>query len=201
MLSDLHLDNPRVMTALQEVLSAYDAMEDERSVPKLFVLCGNFRSRPWLFNGEAMREYTGAPCIPAGSRPFLQFRLTCSERAPPPELFASLASLLATFETLLATSHFLLIPGPTDPWSSAALPRPPLPTALLKPLLSKIPNVTLGSNPCRVRWFSQEIVIFRDDLMGRMMRNAVRFPAEEGGGAGGRKGDLRKAVESQFARL
>ncbi|BGP57875.1 hypothetical protein JCM8202_001771 [Rhodotorula sphaerocarpa] len=168
MLSDLHLDNPRVMTALQEVLSAYDAMEDERSVPKLFVLCGNFRSRPWLFNGEAMREYT--------------------------ELFASLASLLATFETLLATSHFLLIPGPTDPWSSAALPRPPLPTALLKPLLSKIPNVTLGSNPCRVRWFSQEIVIFRDDLMGRMMRNAVRFPAEEGGGAGGRKGDLRKAL-------
>lgn len=59
-----------------------------------------------------------------------------------------------------------------------------------------MPNVTLGSNPCRIRWFSQEIVIFRDDLMGRMMRNAVRFPAEEGGGTGGRKGDLRKAVSS-----
>ena len=110
------------------------------------------------------------------------------------DLFASLASLLASFETLLACSHFLLVPGPTDPWSSAALPRPPLPTALLKTLLSKVPNVTLGSNPCRIRWFSQEIVIFRDDLMGRMMRNAVRFPAEEGGGTGGRKGDLRKAV-------
>ncbi|GAA5970423.1 hypothetical protein JCM8115_004552 [Rhodotorula mucilaginosa] len=167
LLSDLHLDNPRVMTALGEVLSAYNDM-DEKSVPKLFVLCGNFRSRPWLFNGEAMRDYT--------------------------DLFASLAGLLASFETLLACSHFLLVPGPTDPWSSAALPRPPLPTALLKPLLSKVPNVTLGSNPCRIRWFSQEIVIFRDDLMGRMMRNAVRFPAEEGGGTGGRKGDLRKAL-------
>lgn len=111
-----------------------------------------------------------------------------------PDLFTSLASLLASFETLLACSHFLLVPGPTDPWSSAALPRPPLPSALLKSMISKVPNLTLGSNPCRIRWFSQEIVVFRDDLMGRMMRNAVRFPTEEGGRAGGRKGDLRKAV-------
>lgn len=60
LLSDLHLDNPRVVTALREVLSVYNDM-DEKSVPKLFVLCGNFRSRPWLFNGDAMREYTGKP--------------------------------------------------------------------------------------------------------------------------------------------
>lgn len=115
------------------------------------------------------------------------------------ELFASLATLLSSFETLLAVSHFLLIPGPTDPWSSAALPRPALPAALLKPLLSKVPNVTLGSNPCRIRWFSQEIVVFRDDLMGRMMRNAVRFPAQEGEeDGGGKKTDLRKAVRQGF---
>lgn len=63
LLSDLHLDNPRVMTALGEVLSAYNDM-DEKSVPKLFVLCGNFRSRPWLFNGEAMRDYTGKSLDP-----------------------------------------------------------------------------------------------------------------------------------------
>lgn len=109
------------------------------------------------------------------------------------ELFANLSKLLTTFENLLAFSHFLLIPGPTDPWSSAALPRPPIPEPLAKSLIAKIPNLTLGSNPCRVRWFSQEIVVFRDDLMGRMMRNAVRFPTEDGEG-GGRKGDLRKAV-------
>ncbi|GAA5849550.1 hypothetical protein JCM9279_007266 [Rhodotorula babjevae] len=162
-LSDLHLDNAKVLAALRDVLGAYNDM-DAGSIPRLFVLCGNFRSRPWLFDGEAMREYS--------------------------ELFATLASLLSSFPALLAASHFLLIPGPTDPYSSAALPRPALPDSLAKPLLARIPNLTLGSNPCRVRWLSQELVFFRDDVMGRMMRNAVRFPAEEPGS----KGDLRKAL-------
>ncbi|GAA5968677.1 hypothetical protein JCM11641_007722 [Rhodosporidiobolus odoratus] len=163
-LSDLHLDSAKVLDALRDVLGVYNDM-DEKSIPKLFVLCGNFRSRPWLFDGEAMREYT--------------------------ELFTTLANLLTSFPALLASSHFLLIPGPTDPWSSAALPRPALPEALVKALLAKIPNLTLGSNPCRIRWFSQEIVVFRDDSMGRMMRNAVRFPGEE---EGAKKGDLKKAL-------
>lgn len=57
-LSDLHLDSPKVMSGLQQLLQVYDQME-EKEIPKLFVLCGNFRSRPWLFDGEAMREYTG----------------------------------------------------------------------------------------------------------------------------------------------
>lgn len=58
-LSDLHLDNAKVLAALRDVLGVYNDM-DEKSIPRLFVLCGNFRSRPWLFDGEAMREYTGA---------------------------------------------------------------------------------------------------------------------------------------------
>jgi len=58
-LSDLHLDNAKVLAALRDVLGAYNDMEP-RSIPRLFVLCGNFRSRPWLFDGEAMREYSGA---------------------------------------------------------------------------------------------------------------------------------------------
>ncbi|GAA6062035.1 hypothetical protein JCM10212_005468 [Sporobolomyces blumeae] len=164
-LSDLHLDNPKVVTALRKVLTVYDEM-DHDDVPRLFVLCGNFRSRPWLADGDNLREYT--------------------------DLFAQLASLLASFPTLLSLSHFLLVPGPTDPYSSLTLPRPALPEALLKPLVAKVPNLSLGSNPCRVRWFSQELVIFRDDLMRRMMRNAVRFSDEDGQGV--KRGDLRKAL-------
>ncbi|GAA5874227.1 hypothetical protein JCM1840_000608 [Sporobolomyces johnsonii] len=167
-LSDLHLDNPKILAALRKVLGVYNDM-DEKSIPRLFVLCGNFRARPWVADGENMREYA--------------------------DLFAALASLLSSFPSLLAHSHFLLIPGPTDPWSSSTLPRPALPAPLLKALVAKIPNLTLGSNPCRIRWFSQEIVVFRDDLMARMMRNAVRFGSEEDGAEGGRKKrDLRKAL-------
>lgn len=186
------------MSGLQRVLQVYDEM-DEKEIPKLFVLCGNFRSRPWLFDGEAMREYTGesARLTLVGSTQWIcdvdtdGTPLTVLNASA--ELFAGLSKLLTSFENLLAFSHFLLIPGPTDPWSSAALPRPPIPEPLAKALIAKVPNLTLGSNPCRIRWFSQEIVVFRDDLMGRMMRNAVRFPTEDGDG-GGRKGDLRKAV-------
>lgn len=56
-LSDLHLDNPKILAALRSVFSVYEEMDGVR--PSLFILCGNFRSRPFLFDGEAMREYTG----------------------------------------------------------------------------------------------------------------------------------------------
>lgn len=57
-LSDLHLDNHKIMGALEKLLSAYESMDDSDK-PSLFVLCGNFRSRPFLYDGEATREYQG----------------------------------------------------------------------------------------------------------------------------------------------
>lgn len=103
------------------------------------------------------------------------------------DLFSTLAKLLSSFPSLLGHSRFLLIPGPTDPWSSLLLPRPALPASMVKALKDKVPNITFGSNPCRIRYFSQEIVVFREDMMGRLMRNKVRMGNNEGG-------DLRKAV-------
>jgi DNA polymerase epsilon subunit 2 len=167
------------------MLGVYDEME-EKEIPRLFILCGNFRSRPWLADGENIREYTGEYIL-RGSAFLLPTNEDITLKL---DLFAQLANLLSSFPSLLSHSQFLLVPGPTDPWSSSVLPRPPLPETLLKALLAKIPNVTLGTNPCRVRWFSQEIVVFRDDLMARMMRNAVRFVGDEGV----KKGDLKKAV-------
>ena len=184
-LSDLHLDNHKILAALRSVLEAYEGMDDI-SKPSLFVLCGNFRTRPFLFDGEATREYTGASHLIS-----LQQLIKADKRART-ELFATLATLLLAFPSLLAHSRFLLVPGPTDPWSSLTLPRPALPASMVKSLADKIPTITFGSNPCRVRYFSQEIVIFREDIMGRMMRNAVRLGGEK-------DTDLRKAV-SVFPR-
>ncbi|KAK4057456.1 DNA-directed DNA polymerase epsilon, subunit B [Microbotryomycetes sp. JL221] len=161
-LSDLHLDNHKIVIALQEMLTVYENADDGEK-PILFVLCGNFRSRPFLYDGEATKEYQ--------------------------ELFAKLASLLAAFPRLINCSRFLLVPGPTDPWSSNVLPRPPLPQSLVKPLIAKLPHVSFGSNPCRIRYFSQELVVFREDTMSRMMRNAVRIGETSSSAA-----DLRKAL-------
>lgn len=59
---------------------------------------------------------------------------------------------------------------------------------MVEALSDKVPNITFGSNPCRIRYFSQEIVVCREDMMGRMMRNAVRM------GESAQGTDLRKAV-------
>lgn len=45
-----------------------------------------------------------------------------------------------------------------------------------------------ASNPCRIKFCAQEIVIFREDTMARMLRNTVRVKqAAEGD-------DLRRFV-------
>jgi DNA polymerase epsilon subunit 2 len=40
-------------------------------------------------------------------------------------------------------------------------------------LKAKVPKIHFASNPCRIKFFDQEIVIFREDSMARMLRNAV----------------------------
>lgn len=70
------------------------------------------------------------------------------------------------------------------------LPQSPLPPLMVRELVRRVPNITFGSNPCRIRYFTQEIVLFRDDVMSRMMRNAVHMGPEREGT------DLRKAVSA-----
>jgi hypothetical protein len=73
--------------------------------------------------------------------------------------------------------HFVFVPGPADPYdvSNLVLPRRPLPTFLTKGVREKLPKVTFASNPCRITFKSQEIVVFREDMMSRMLRNTVRL--------------------------
>ena len=76
--------------------------------------------------------------------------------------------------------YFIFVPGPNDPFdvSNLVLPRRALPNSLVSGLKSKLPKVSFPSNPCRISYKSSEIVIFRDDLMSRMLRNTVRLKAD-----------------------
>ena len=147
--SDLHLDKPEVLEGLRKVLFSDSRT---RNPSALYVFMGNFSSLPLneiLNNPSAYR---------AG--------------------FEALASLLADFPDITAKSHFVFIPGPCDPGSSNVLPRPPLPSSFVKSLLSNeaIPHVTFTSNPARIRFYSQEIVLFREDLSIRLGRRAILTP-------------------------
>jgi DNA polymerase epsilon subunit 2 len=92
--------------------------------------------------------------------------------------FNALTDLLVSLP-LLHSSHFIFVPGPLDPWSSTTLPRPALPPTLSARMTARIPNVRFVSNPCRLRYFGQEITICREDLMGRMVRGLVGVKSDE----------------------
>lgn len=88
------------------------------------------------------------------------------------------------------------MPGDNDPWAStfsggaaATLPRRGVPeifTSRVKRVFQQTKGEGAGeavwsSNPCRVGYFTQEIVVFRDDVVGRLRRNCVNFKKEDDG--------------------
>ncbi|KAF7035474.1 hypothetical protein CFC21_046349 [Triticum aestivum] len=149
-LSDVWLDSYETMEKLGVVLDGYESVE---VVPSLFVLMGNFCSRPCnlAFNS------------------FEELRLQ----------FGKLGEMIASRTRLKEHSRFLFIPGPDDAGPSKALPRCALPKYLIEELQKHIPNAIFVSNPCRVKFYTQEIVFFRQDLLYRMRRSCLIPPTTE----------------------
>ncbi len=56
--------------------------------------------------------------------------------------------------------------------------RPPLPQTLIGDFCDKVPSAMFTTNPCRIQYCTQEIVIFREDIVTKMCRNCVRFPSD-----------------------
>ncbi|KAI4238844.1 MAG: hypothetical protein LQ349_000814 [Xanthoria aureola] len=176
-LGEVNLDNSKTLAALKQVLGVY-ALEEAEQTPMAFVLIGNFTRYAVLAGG--------------GSGGSIEYK----------EYFDSLASVLSDHPTMLEDSTFVFVPGDNDPWASAfsagataVLPKRGLPemyTSRVKRAFAtanseaKRPtNQKLGgeaiwaTNPSRLTMFgpSQEMVIFRDDLSGRLRRKALRFEA------------------------
>lgn len=87
--------------------------------------------------------------------------------------FDALADLIASYPIITRSTHFVFVPGPLDITINSTLPRRQLLTTLTGKLKTKVHKVHFASNPCRIKFFDQEIVIFREDLMARMLRNVV----------------------------
>lgn len=144
-LSDVYLDQPRVMDKLRTMFTGYSTMP-----PSLFILCGNFNSQPY------------------GSNQYKTMK----------ESFQAFASLVSEFPSLLESTRFVFVPGPQDPGPGNIIPRPPIPESLVKVVTEKIPLASFTSNPCRIQYCTQEIVIFREDLINKMCRNSIHIPTD-----------------------
>jgi hypothetical protein len=104
------------------------------------------------------------------------------------ENFDSLADLIASYPIITRNTHFVLVPGPLDITGNSILPRRPLLSSFVSRMRNKVPKVRFATNPCRIKFFGQEIVIFREDTMARMLRNTIRVKQEAEGE------DLRRFV-------
>ncbi|KAK3192937.1 hypothetical protein Dsin_024247 [Dipteronia sinensis] len=149
-LSDIWLDNEETMGKLEIVLNRFESME---VVPSLFVFMGNFCSHPFNLSFHS----------------FSSLRLQ----------FGKLGQMIAAHPRLKDHSRFLFIPGPEDAGPSTALPRCALPKYLIEELQEYIPIAIFSSNPCRIKFYTQEIVFFRQDLLYRRRRSCLIFPSTE----------------------
>jgi len=92
------------------------------------------------------------------------------------EQFKLLGEMISQFSELASHSKFLFVPGPADPGSPNIFPRPPLPTHVTQDLAKLVPKAQFLTNPARVQYCTQEIVIFREDIVTKLCRNAIYFP-------------------------
>ncbi|KAL8795600.1 MAG: hypothetical protein Q9182_007514 [Xanthomendoza sp. 2 TL-2023] len=175
-LGEVNLDDSKTLGALKQVLAVY-ALEQADQTPMAFVLVGNFTRNAVLAGGG----------VSGGS---IEYK----------EYFDALASILADYSSILEDSTFVFVPGDNDPWASTfsagaatVLPKRALPemyTSRVKRVFATANmeakkstdqqfkgEAIWSTNPSRLTMFgpTQELVIFRDDISGRLRRKAIRF--------------------------
>ncbi|KAI5124943.1 hypothetical protein M0805_007370 [Coniferiporia weirii] len=144
-LSDVWLDHPETFHGLSNILNR---CVEAGAIPRVFILCGNFSSRG----------------ISQGSSREMQAYQ---------DNFDRLADLIASYPIIARSTHFVFVPGPLDITANSVLPRHHLLSSSVSKLKAKLTKPHFMSNPCRIKCFGQEIVIYREDVMARMLRNLV----------------------------
>nr|XP_020860447.1 DNA polymerase epsilon subunit 2 isoform X2 [Phascolarctos cinereus] len=116
--------------------------------PTCFIFCGNFSSAPYGKNHvQSLKDSLKA-----------------------------LADIICEYPNI-HQSRFVFVPGPEDPGPGSILPRPPLAESITNDFRQRVPFSVFTTNPCRIQYCTQEIIIFREDLVNKMCRNCVRFPS------------------------
>ena len=80
---------------------------------------------------------------------------------------------------LQENSKFVFVPGPGDAGPSSVLPQPPLRKQVTAALRERVPGAVFTSNPCRIRFYNQQVVIFRGNVQARMRRLCLVPPTGE----------------------
>ncbi|CAL8105535.1 unnamed protein product [Calicophoron daubneyi] len=167
LLGETRLDRSGCLERLSQLFGGYSSCS-----PVAFVLSGNFLSP----------DSTGRSCAERRTTLRRLFRqlITIYRNAFPDLSTASSGK----FSGSVQPPHLILVPGPEDPVCAPArlLPRPGLSIDLVqesegRPSLNGCPNwLHLASNPCRIRLYTREIVIFRAEYTRLLVRHCIHLP-------------------------
>ncbi|SCU83614.1 LADA_0C12508g1_1 [Lachancea dasiensis] len=156
--ADIFLDRIHIMEALRKVLTKL-----ETDPPLAIVFQGSFTSTP-LFPVMNSKNISATTAYKNN--------------------FDALALLLSNFERLINESTFVFVPGPNDPWTSMVSlgttgiwPQRPISSKFAQRVSRVCKKVIWASNPARIVYLSQELVLVRDDMNGRFKRHNILFPA------------------------
>ena len=161
----------------------FDNCVESNFIPKVIVLCGNFTSSGLAQgNSSDIQRYHGTSAHNSNRHSWTHLES---------DNFDSLADLIASYPVITQMTHFLFVPGPLDISANAVLPRRPLLSSFTTKLKTKVLRAHFGSNPCRIKFFGQEIVVYREDLMARLLRNLVGVKPDV------RNDDLKRFVSTK----
>eukprot|EP01083_Nonionella_stella_P040175 109185_1 len=135
---------------LRKLRELLTGLEEVR--PMLFVFMGNFCSKP-IGSSEDVQNYK--------------------------DRFNDLAALISEFPSHSQNASFMFIPGPSDPGMCSSLPRSRIPVAFTARLSEKLTNVEFCTNPCRLRYYTRELLFFRENLTFKLRRNCILPPTPE----------------------
>lgn len=174
--SDLYFDSPKVINGLTKFLQRLENSiieeqdgDGERKTPLALVLTGSFSSKPLTSTTSSATSISNSEHYKG--------------------LFDSFTNLLANYPNVVHTCKIVLIPGDNDPWQSTfslgssclnVIPQASIARVFVNRLEKLLPrgNLILAWNPCRINYLSQEIVVFKDQLMSKFKRNDIVFPQD-----------------------
>lgn len=100
--------------------------------------------------------------------------------------FERLYQLLNQYENIIKYCQLIFVPGPNDPWGGSLLlgdgpasPQEPIPSEFVKKLKRLGNKVKWVSNPSRIAFLSQEIILMRDDINRKFKKYSIEFPLIE----------------------
>ena len=146
-ISEVWLDQPQILERLKILFDGFNA---QGSLPELFILIGPFSSNPPKDGPRAWSHYQ--------------------------DLFAGFAEFIERIKNV-RQCRFVFVPAANDPgFVDSILPRPAIPEPIFDAWKRAKFDFVATSNPCRIIYFTQEIVIFRHEITQQIRTKSLNTP-------------------------